>query len=192
MLRLLFSSFLMIASVIAPVKVYAEMKTFQNAHDFSFPSIEGGQIDLSAFAGQTVLVVNTASECGFTGQYDGLQHIWETYRDRGLVVLAVPSNDFGGQETGSNSEIKTFCDVNFNVNFPMTEKQIVKGDNAHPFFNWVIGELGASARPRWNFYKYLIGPDGDVVDWFSSMTRPDSRKFIRAVEATLPQNQAAS
>ena len=166
--------------------------TSQNAHDFSFPAIDGGQINLSDFAGKTVLIVNTASECGFTGQYDGLQSLWETYRDKGLVVIVVPSNDFGAQETGTNADIKSFCEVNFSVDFPMAEKQIVKGDNAHPFFNWIISELGSASRPRWNFYKYLIGPDGNAIQWFSSMTGPESRKLIRTLEANLTQAQAAS
>ena len=131
--------------------------------------------------------MNTASHCGFTPQYEGLQTLWETYRDRGLVVLGVPSNDFGGQEPGSEAEIKAFCEVNFSVDFPMTEKQVVKGEGAHPFYKWTAEELGFMSRPRWNFYKILVDPEGNAVAWFSSMTKPTSSKVSTAIEAVLPQ-----
>ena len=181
--------FLALFSLGWPFMAHAQNQT---AHSFSFPAIDGGDINLADFAGKTVLIVNTASACGFTGQYDGLQSLWETYRDKGLVVLAVPSNDFGAQETGTNDQIKSFCEVNFNIDFPITEKQTVKGDEAHPFFTWVVSELGKASRPRWNFYKYLIGPDGRAIEWYSSMTSPESRKLIRTIETALQQNQAAS
>ena len=145
------------------------------------------QQDLAACKGQAVLVVNTASQCGFTPQYDGLQSLWETYKDRGLVVLGVPSNDFGGQEPGSRAEIKEFCSVNFDVDFPMSDKVVVRGDNAHPLYQWLAATLGASSRPRWNFYKYLIDANGQPVAYFSSMTRPQSSKITKAVEAALPR-----
>jgi len=161
----------------------ASMKT---AHDFSFAAIEGGALPLSDFSGRAVLVVNTASRCGFTRQYGDLQALWSRYRDRGLVVLGVPSNDFGGQEPGTETEIKTFCEVNFDVDFPMTEKVHVSGETAHPFYDWARQELGALAKPRWNFHKYLVAPDGRLVDWFSTPTSPLSKRVIRAVEANLP------
>ena len=167
------------------------MTKTQTAHDFSFPSIDGGTIALSAFAGKTVLIVNTASACGFTGQYEGLQKLWETYQEKGLVILAIPSNDFGAQDPGTNAEIAEFCSANFKTTFPIAAKQNVKGPDAHPFFTWVSSELGAASRPRWNFYKYLIAPDGQAVSWFSSMTRPDARKLIKAIDDTLLQQQAA-
>ena len=156
-----------------------------SAHSFSFTSIEGDPLPMSSFAGKPVLIVNTASRCGFTPQYDGLQAVWERFRDRGLVVLAVPSNDFGGQEPGSEAQIAEFCEVNFNVDFPMTSKVHVKGELAHPFYRWAGQQLGQVAKPRWNFHKYLIGPNGRLVDWFSPVTRPTSRKVIRAIESQL-------
>lgn len=156
------------------------------AHDFSFPAIDGGTIRLDAFAGKAVLVVNTASECGFTPQYEGLQALWERYRDRGLVVLGVPSNDFGGQEPGSNADIKRFCETTFRVDFPLTAKQTIQGPDAHPFYRWARDELGVVAAPKWNFHKYLIAPDGRLVDWFSTITPPDADRLIRSVETHLP------
>ncbi len=157
-----------------------------NAHAFTFTAIDGEPLPLAGFAGKAVLVVNTASRCGFTRQYGDLQAVWDTYRDRGLVVLGVPSNDFGGQEPGSDAEIKTFCEVNFNVDFPLTSKEHVAGDEAHPFYRWAAEELGAEARPRWNFHKYLLAPDGKLVGWFPTAMSPGSRTVLGALEAALP------
>ena len=162
------------------------------AHAFGFTAIEGGELPLKKYQGKAVLLVNTASRCGFTGQYAALQAVWERFRDRGLVVLGVPSNDFGGQEPGTEAEIKEFCEVNFNVDFPMTEKVRVKGAEAHPFYAWAAEKLGAKAAPRWNFHKYLIAPDGRLVDWFSTVTPPDAARVIHAIEANLPQGSDAS
>jgi glutathione peroxidase len=159
-----------------------------NAHDYRFTAIEGGELPMDKFKGKAVLVVNTASQCGFTPQYEGLQALWQAYRDRGLVVLGVPSNDFGGQEPGSNAEIKRFCEVNFQVDFPITEKVMVKGADAHPFYKWAADELGALAAPKWNFHKYLVAPDGRLVDWFSTPTGPDAARLRAAIEAVLPRN----
>jgi len=159
------------------------------AFAFSFTSIEGEPLPLTAFEGKTLLVVNTASFCGFTRQYGGLQELWERYRDRGLVVLGVPSNDFGGQEPGTETEIKQFCEVNFNIDFPLTAKEHVQGAAAHPFYKWAGRELGEAAQPRWNFHKYLVSPDGRLVDWFTTATSPTSGKVLEAVEAHLPENQ---
>ena len=160
-----------------------------NAHDFAFRAIEGGDMPLARFKGKAVLVVNTASQCGFTKQYADLQELWRRYRERGLVVLGVPSNDFGGQEPGSEAEIKKFCTVNFDVDFPLAAKEIVKGDGAHPFYKWAAGELGIIAIPRWNFHKYLIAPDGKLVDWFSTPTDPLSSQVTSAIEALLPPSR---
>jgi glutathione peroxidase len=159
----------------------------QSAHAFSFTGIDGTPLPLASFAGKAVMVVNTASRCGFTGQYSELQALWDRYRDRGLVVVGVPSNDFGGQEPGTEAEIKTFCAVNFDVDFPLTMKQHVTGERAHPFYRWAAAELGAGAKPRWNFHKYLIAPDGRLADWFSTMTPPTAQRVIEAVEALLPR-----
>ena len=159
-----------------------------SSHMFTFKSINGEDtIKLSDFSGRAVLVVNTASRCGFTSQYNGLQSLWEKYRDRGLVVLGVPSNDFGGQEPGNEKEIQSFCTVNFNINFPMTEKQVVSGKSAHPFYIWAAQELGKLSKPRWNFFKILIDGEGNAVDWFASNTAPTSSKLTAAIEGVLPK-----
>lgn len=157
-----------------------------SAHDYSFTSIEGQPLPLSNYAGKAVLVVNTASRCGFTPQYEGLQTLWERYRDRGLVVLGVPSNDFLGQEPGTAAEIKTFCEVNFGIDFPMTEKQRVIGRQAHPLYRWIEAELGRKGRPRWNFHKFLITPEGAVVGGWGARTRPLAEEVVGAVEQALP------
>jgi glutathione peroxidase len=156
-------------------------------HGFSFTSIDGEPLPMSGFAGQAVLVVNTASLCGFTRQYGALQQVFETYRARGLVVLGVPSNDFGGQEPGTAAEIKQFCEVNFAVDFPLTEKQVVKGEAAHPFFRAVVAELGPEAAPRWNFHKFLVAPDGRLAGAWPSRVEPDAPELIAAIEAVLPR-----
>ena len=158
-----------------------------SAHMFTFQSIEGEHISLSDYTGKAILVVNTASRCGFTQQYNGLQSLWEKYRENGLIVLGVPSNDFGGQEPGTEKEIKNFCKVNFNISFPMTKKTRVKGEKAHPFFLWATEQLGTLSKPRWNFYKFLINKKGKPVEWFASSTRPTSQKLISAVERVLSE-----
>ena len=136
-----------------------------------------------AYQGKVVQVVNTASKCGFTGQYEGLEALYDKYGDRGLVVLGFPSNDFANQEPGSEEEIKKFCRLTYSVQFPMFEKTTVKKGNADPFFKYLAENAGA--YPKWNFYKYLIDRDGNVVDYFSSITAPDSKKMINAIERLL-------
>lgn len=157
-----------------------------DAYDFTFTSIDGTPLPLADFRGKTLLVVNTASRCGFTPQYSGLQALWARYRDRGLIVLGVPSNDFGGQEPGTAGEIKEFCAVNFGIDFPLTAKTVVRGEDAHPFYRWASGEVGPLGVPRWNFHKYLISPDGRLTDWFSTTTPPDAERLTRAIEQQLP------
>ena len=154
------------------------------AHDFTFENIDGGPLPLSDFAGKTVLLVNTASMCGFTAQYEALQAVYDKYLDAGLVVLGVPSDDFGGQEYDSADEIKQFCEINYGITFPMTDKVRVKGDNAHPYYQWVAAQ-GRMKLPRWNFYKHVIDADGNLVEWFASTTSPDSSKVINAIEKEL-------
>jgi glutathione peroxidase len=156
-----------------------------SAHDFNFTSIEGDPLPMSRFAGQPVLVVNTASFCGFTPQYEGLQALWDRYREQGLVVLGVPSNDFGGQEPNDEAAIKTFCESNYLVDFPMTTKQKVVGSRAHPFYRWIADHRGGGGVPRWNFHKYLIGKDGRVVGDWSSRVKPLSDQIVAAVDAEL-------
>ena len=161
--------------------------TARSAHDFEFTSIDGEPLRLESFRGRAVLVVNTASLCGFTYQYEALQALWDGLRERGLVVLGVPSNDFGGQEPGSESEIKEFCEVNFDVDFPLTEKQTVRGEDAHPFFRYIVEILGEKAAPRWNFHKYLVSPEGELVGAWPSRTEPGAPEVVRAIEAVLPR-----
>ena len=157
----------------------------QSAYDFSFIALDGAPLPLSRFAGRPLVIVNTASHCGFTPQYKGLQALWRERRDAGLVVLGVPSNDFGAQEPGTSAEIQAFCDLTFGVDFPLTQKAHVTGPNAHPLFQWLHVEGGVLSKPRWNFYKYLIGRDGNLVDWFGSLTKPTSGRFVCAVNKTL-------
>ena len=152
--------------------------------DFKINSITGDVIDLNNFRGNPVLIVNTASYCGFTKQYDDMQELWEKYRDRGLVVLGVPSNSFN-QEKSKNNEVKEFCEVNFNINFPLTEITDVKGDNSHEIYKWAKENYGKSAVPKWNFYKILINKEGKIEDTYASLTNPTSKKIIKKVESLL-------
>lgn len=155
------------------------------AHDFSFSGIEGGEIRLADFAGRPLLLVNTASECGFTPQYAELQALWTRYRDRGLVVIAVPSNDFGAQEPAGEAEIKSFCSKGFGVDFPMTAKQAVIGGEAHAFYRWVVEELGEVAAPQWNFHKYLIAPDGSLAGLWPSAVTPLDPEVTTTIDGLL-------
>ena len=153
--------------------------------DYSIKSISGEDIELSIYRGKAILLVNVASNCGFTRQYEGLQNLWEKYQDNGLIVLGVPSNQFGKQEPGNESEIKKFCEVNFNVNFPMTSKIDVKGTNIHPIYLWAKNNYGKSAIPKWNFHKILINKDGKIHDTYSSFTKPNSKKITIEIEKIL-------
>jgi len=156
-----------------------------SAHDFEFTSIDGKPLKLSQLAGKLVLVVNTASQCGFTPQYRGLEALWAKYRDRGLVILGVPSNDFGRQEPGTEAEIKEFCANKYKVTFPMTAKNAVIGASAHPFYKWVVSQAGEGAAPRWNFHKYLIDAKGELAGTFGSKVAPEDAALTSAIEAEL-------
>lgn len=156
-----------------------------SAHSFEFKGIEGETLALSQFKGRPVMVVNTASECGFTPQYAELETLWQRYRDRGLVVLGVPSNDFGAQEPGAESEIKGFCETTYGVDFPLTAKQKVIGGEAHPFYRWVVDEVGEDAAPKWNFHKYLIGRGGELVGLWPSKVKPLAPEITQAIEEEL-------
>ena len=153
-------------------------------YDFKINSVTGDQIDLKDFKGKPVLIVNTASYCGFTKQYNDMQELWEKYRDKGLIVLGIPSNSFN-QEKKSNSAVKEFCEVNFNINFPLTEITEVKGDNAHEIYKWAKANYGKSAVPKWNFYKILINREGKVEDTYASLTSPTSKKITKKIESLL-------
>lgn len=158
-----------------------------SAFDHTFQSIDGAKLDLAQFRGKALLVVNTASFCGYTRQYEALQKLWQRYEAQGLVVIGVPSNDFGAQEPGAESEIKTFCEGNFGITFPLTAKYEVKGANAHPFYRWAAASVGSSATPQWNFHKVLAGRDGQGIAAFSSSVEPLSGIVIDAVEKALAQ-----
>ena len=153
-------------------------------YDFKINSITGDQIDLKDFKGKPILIVNTASYCGFTKQYNDMQELWEKYRDRGLIVLGVPSNSFN-QEKSDNSAVKEFCEVNFDINFPLTEITDVKGDNAHEIYKWAKENYGKSAVPKWNFYKILINKEGKIEDTYASLTSPTSNKITKRIENLL-------
>lgn len=157
----------------------------KNAYDFSFRAIDGGALPLSTFKGKALLVVNVASQCGLTPQYAGLEALWTANRDKELVVLGVPANDFGAQEPGTENEIKNFCETQFHVDFPMTAKEHVIGPDAHPLYQWVAGELGEDAAPKWNFHKYLFGRDGAIAGTFGSRTPPDAADLAAAIKDAL-------
>ncbi len=152
--------------------------------DFKIESISGEIINLNEYSNKVVLLVNTASYCGFTKQYDGLQKLWDKYKNDGLIVLGIPSNSFN-QEKKENNEVKEFCEVNFNINFPLSTILDVKGDNAHEIFKWAKLNHGKSAIPKWNFYKILINKDGKIEDTYSSFTSPTSSKIVSKIEELL-------
>jgi len=157
------------------------------AFAFSFPALDGGDIKLADYAGKPVLVVNTASLCGYTPQYAGLQELWTRYRDRGLLILAVPSNDFGGQEPGGAADIHG-ATHGYGVTFPIAAKAVVKGPSPHPFYKWAASERPQDT-PRWNFHKYLIGRDGNLVASFPSAVEPTDSRVIAAIEKELARTE---
>ncbi len=160
-------------------KVFAE--NTGSAYDYSFNGIDGNLIKLSDYQDKVIVIVNVASRCGYTPQYADLQSLWSEYKNKNLVVLGIPTNNFR-QEPGSNKEIKDFCEANFGITFPMTEKISVIGKNSHPFYKWAKQDFGIGAIPKWNFHKIIIGKNGKVVDTFSSITKPTSKKFKEAIE----------
>ena len=153
--------------------------------DFNINDLNGKKINLSQYKDKTILLVNVASKCGFTKQYTGLQSLYEKYKDKGFVIIGIPSNQFGGQEPGSNDEIKEFCEVNFNITFPMTDKFDVKGDSAHEIYKWAKKNYGNSTVPKWNFHKILINQEGKIEDTYNSFTEPTSKKIIAKIEKLL-------
>ena len=157
----------------------------KSLYDLKINSINGNELNFSSMKGKTILLVNVASKCGFTAQYNELQELYEKYQDKGLVIIGVPSNQFGSQEPGSETEIKDFCETNFNITFPMTSKYDVKGDEAHPVYLWAKETYGKSAIPKWNFHKILINKDGKIEDTFVSFTNPLSKKIIKKLEQVL-------
>jgi glutathione peroxidase len=157
-----------------------------DAYRFEFVSIEGERLPLEAWRGRPVLVVNTASFCGYTPQYSDLESLWQRFRGRGLVVLGIPSNDFGRQEPGSAAEIIEFCTTNYAVDFPLTQKCRVIGGQAHPFYRWIAESLGEAGAPRWNFHKYLVGPDGQLAGAWPAQISPMDSRITDEIEQLLP------
>ncbi len=153
--------------------------------DLNIKSINNETINLSEFRGKTILLVNVASKCGFTKQYEGLQALYDNYKDKDFLVIGVPSNQFGGQEPGSNKEIKNFCETNFNITFPITDKVDVKGENAHTLYKWAKENYGNSTVPKWNFHKILINKEGKIQDTFNSFIAPLSDKITKQIELGL-------
>jgi glutathione peroxidase len=156
-----------------------------NLFDFSLTGLDGKPLPLSQFKGHPVLLVNTASQCGFTPQYEGLEKLWEAYKSKGLIIVGVPSNDFGGQEPGKSTEIATFCKLNYGVTFPLADKTVVSGSAAAEVYKWAGSQAGFLGQPKWNFHKYLFAKDGAFIDWFSTPTEPLSTKITSAVEKAL-------
>ena len=155
---------------------YSELAT-----NFKFNGIDGNIIDINDYKNKVIVVVNVASRCGFTNQYEDLQQLWVDYKDKDVIVIGVPSDNFR-QEPGSNKEIKNFCETNFGIDFPITEKTNVIGSNSHPFFLWAKQNHGVSAVPKWNFHKIIVGKNGKILETFSSITKPSSKKFIKTIE----------
>ena len=163
-------------------------KLASNVYGFEFQNLdEDGKIKLSDYKGKVLMIVNTASECGFTPQYAKLQDLYKKYKDKGLVIIGVPSNDFGNQEPGTGKDIAKFCEINYGVTFPLTSKYVVSGGNAHPFYTWAADKLGFGTAPKWNFHKYIINRQGELVDYFNSNTAPDEDKVITEIEKLLAE-----
>ena len=169
--------------VINSMNAYANYQ--MTIFDFKVKDISGKNIDLSKYKSKVFLIVNVASKCGFTKQYKDLQNLWIKYKAKGLVVLAFPSNQFGYQEPGNDKEIKKFCDINFNIDFPIVSKTDVKGENAHEIYKWALKNHGKSTVPKWNFHKILINSDGIVEDTYLSFTNPMSKKIVNKIEELL-------
>ena len=153
-------------------------------YDFQIESINGEIINFKEYENKVILLVNTASYCGFTKQYDDLQKLWDQFKSKGLIVLGIPSNSFN-QEKKNNSEIKKFCEMNFNINFPLSTLTDVKGDGAHEIYKWAKKNFGKSAVPKWNFHKILINKDGKIEETYASFTKPTSKKIINKIEQLL-------
>jgi glutathione peroxidase len=166
------------------------MSTVEDPYQFEFVSIDGEKLPLAAWRDRPVLIVNTASYCGYTPQYRELEGLWQRYRQRGLVVLGVPSNDFGRQEPGSEAEIKAFCATHYAVDFPLAQKCPVLGAAAHPFYRWIAETLGEAGAPRWNFHKYLLAPGGEgageLVGAWPAQVAPNDRRITAEIDRLLP------
>lgn len=157
-----------------------------NVYSFSFKTLQGDRpLPLADYQGKVILIVNTASKCGFTRQYSALEALYQQYQDRGLVILAVPSNDFGHQEPGNAETIANFCKIHYGVSFPVTAKISVRGKDAHPFYQFAREKEGFWGSPKWNFHKYLVNRKGELIDYFYPFTTPTAKRFVKAIEKAL-------
>ena len=154
------------------------------AYEYTFNGIDGSKIELKDYQNKVIVVVNVASRCGYNPQYEDLKKLRTNFKKKDLIVIGIPTNNFK-QEPGSNKEIQNFCETNFGINFPMTEKIDVIGKNAHPFYIWAKENYGIAAIPKWNFHKIIIGKNGKVVDTFASFTKPSSKKFLKVIESEI-------
>lgn len=176
---------LLILGLITSIGLTMTAQAGDNFHNFKIESLALEPMDFNQYKGKVVLLVNTASFCGYTPQYKGLQAVYDEYKDQGLVVLGVPANNFNKQEPGSNEDIKEFCEKTYQVKFPMTDKLEVVGTKRHALYTWLASKLGEKSAPRWNFHKYLIGKDGEPITYFSSRTTPQNIKVTKAIKAAL-------
>lgn len=177
-----------ISSLLFILSISITLMSMGGLYDITFTDAKTSKkINLSDYKGNLIMVVNTASLCGFTKQYNAMQEIWEKYKDRGFILIAVPTNDFGNQEPGADDEIVNFCKVNFGINFPITTKVSSKGDKQDPFFKLARKDFGYFSGPFWNFYKYLYSPEGKPIKWYSSFTKPDSSSLEKIIEKNLPK-----
>ena len=187
--RRLLAQFAGCAATVCAGPAFAQMQLSRpTAFVFSFTALDGGSIRLAEHAGKPILIVNTASQCGYTPQYAGLQELWKRYRERGLMIVGVPSNDFGGQEPGGAAEIMNTAQQEYGVDFPLAAKAEVRGPSTHPFYRWAALQRPGEA-PQWNFHKYLVGRDGQIVGSFSSRVAPTDPRVIAAIERELAAQQ---
>ena len=184
---MLYKNYLLILTSLIMLSFFekVEAKYEKLFFDLSIKGLNNETINLNELKGKTILLVNVASKCGFTKQYTGLQTLYDNYKNKDFLVIGVPSNQFGGQEPGSNEEIKDFCETNFNITFPITDKVDVKGKNAHDIYKWAKENHGNSTVPKWNFHKILISKEGKILDTFNSFIAPQSDKIIKKIELAL-------
>lgn len=166
---------------------FASAKEY-NGFDFAFTDITGNEVRLDKYKGKVLLIVNVASHCGLTPQYEGLEKLYQTYKKDGLVVIGVPSNDFN-QEPGTDKEIKKFSESNYKITFPMMSKVSIKGDKAHPFYKWAETQVNVFGTPKWNFHKYIIARNGQLIEWFSSATEPLDERLVSVLEDNLNEGK---